>query len=119
MTTTETTIADVLATYDRRMAAIEARTVPHLNYVLSWGDGRYVRYDADKGAAHVTGYEHATFWGGREAANAYLKRTMLTDGRGQRPHVVNAFNAKQGAIIQLQGVIDMVRAQTMLDTGEA
>lgn len=117
-TEAKTTIADVLATYDRRMKAIEARHVPHLNYVLSWGDGRYVCTGKQPGKPFVTGFEHATFFGDREAASVWIKKG-LTDGAGSAPHAILAFNAKQGAIIFLQEVIDSVRSQTMLDTGEA
>lgn len=112
MTKTTTSIADVLATYRSRMAAIVGREALRGTYVLSWGDGRYVRV-AD-GAANVTGFEHASFFGDRAAANVWLRKG-LTDGAHKAPHAVLAFNAKQGAINQLQGVIDMVEAHAMLD----
>jgi hypothetical protein len=108
---TTQTIADVLATYHSRMANIVAREVPHLNYVLSWGDGRYVR--VEDGKANVTGFENASFFGDRAAASVWLKKG-LTDGAHKAPHAVLAFNAKQGAINQLQGVIDMVEGHAMI-----
>jgi hypothetical protein len=108
--TTETTYADVLATYRSRMANIEARDVPRLNYVLSWGDGRFIRIE--DGKANVTGFEHATFFGDREAATVWLRKG-LTDGAHVAPHAVLAFNAKQGALIVLQGVIDTVEGHAV------
>lgn len=115
MTTAAETFATVLATYRSRMANIVARDVPHLNYVLSWGDGRYVR--VEDGKTNVTGFENATFFGDRAAATVWLRKG-LTDGAHVAPHAILAFNAKQGAIITLQRVIDLVEAQAMLDTGE-
>jgi len=107
--------ANVLATYDRRMKAIEEREVPRLNYVLSWGDGRFVGM-AGLLDPIVTGFEKATFFGDREAATMWLKQG-LTDGANVAPHVVLAFNAKQDAIVQLQGVIDMVRGHSVEQEG--
>jgi hypothetical protein len=108
------TINEVLAIYRSRMAAIQAINPSRLNYVLSWGDGRYVRLADDRNEKPgVTGYEHATFFGDREAARAWLK-AGLTDGRGEAPHMVNAFNAKQGALHTLQRIVNMVEAQAML-----
>lgn len=101
-------MTDILATYRSRMAAIVARDVPRLNYVLSWGDGRFVGM-AGLLDPIVTGFEKATFFGDREAAGLWI-RQGLTDGANVAPHVILAFNAKQGAIVQLQGVIDMVEA---------
>jgi hypothetical protein len=110
--TTKTSTETVLATYRSRMAAIEARSVPHMNYVLSWGDGRYVGM-AGLLDPIITGFENATFFGDRVAAAMWIKQG-LTDGANKAPHIVNAFNAKQGAIITLQRAIDMVEAHAML-----
>jgi hypothetical protein len=99
----------VLTTYRSRMAAIEATNPARLTYVLSWGDGRFVRID-EQSRPVVTGFEHATLFGDRVAAMTWVKNG-LTDGARVAPHAVLAFNAKQDAAIQLQRVIDMVEAQ--------
>lgn len=100
-------IDDILATYHRRIAAIEA-TKPGRTYVLSWGDGRYVHIEGTKPS--VTGYENATFFASRDVAGDWLRKG-LTDGARFAPNVLPAGFAKQGALNTLRQVIKTVERQ--------
>jgi hypothetical protein len=102
---TQLTIDDVIATLEGRKAAISARDVPHFNYVLSWGNGLYVHVDPVTKRGSAAGFEHAAFFGDLRAAQAYRDRTNIRNGRNEHPHPVAAFNAQQGALIDLDKVI--------------
>ena len=82
-------------------AAVKGRAVPKLNYVLKWDDGRCVRIDPETKEPNVSGFEHASFFGDREAAAVWLKKG-LTDGKGEVPHIALAFNAQQHAVAILE-----------------
>jgi hypothetical protein len=103
-------ITGILANYRSRIDAIEARVVPPVSYVLAWGDGRFVRIH--EGKANVTGFENATFFDDRIAAQLWLARG-LTDGAHIAPAPLLALDAKRGAIIILHNCIDMVEEQAM------
>lgn len=101
--------ADLVSQFKGRIKAIEARNVPHMNYVLMWPDCRFVGFPNGPGDPQIVGFERAAFFGDREAAAFWLKR-KLTDGAGVAPEIVSAFNAKQSAIVELEKVIATVEA---------
>lgn len=105
MTITEKTDAKayVLGIYNQRREAIEARQPGVGNCVLMFEDGiRFVCNDTRD--PHISGYEHAIFWGDRAAAQGFLDKTNIRDGNQERPRVVLAFNAKQHALAELAKV---------------
>lgn len=105
MTSTPLTLDDVIATFAKRRADITLREVPHLNYVLAWDNGLFVRVDPVTKAGSATGFEHASFFGDRAAAQAFRDRTNIRNGRNEHPAPVLAFNAKQAALVELDRVI--------------
>lgn len=104
--TPQTLIAD----FRKRIANIEARTVPQMNYVLMWDDGRFVGFPSDNRDPQIVGFERAAFFGDREAAKVWLRKG-LTDGRNEAPKVASAFNAQQSAIAEIERVIKIVEEQ--------
>lgn len=99
------TIADVIATFEARKTNIAARNVPVLNYVLAWDNGLFVGLNAETKEGFATGFEHAAFFGDHEAAARFRDRTNIRNGRNEHPVPVLAFNAKQGALAELDRVI--------------
>lgn len=110
-TKTALTLDDVLATFEARKAAIAARPVPRLNYVLFWDNGLCVGVNPDTKKGFAAGFEHAAFFGDREAAAAWQRRYRIRNGRGEEPRPVLAFNEQQRAIAELEGHISTVAAQ--------
>jgi hypothetical protein len=108
MTTTTTETADaILADFNRLRTEIEARKPGVGNYVLRWffeGSSLYVGKDAT-GSYRAVGFNRAAFFGDRQAAVDFLRRTEIRNGHGQHPVALNAFNAKQGALIDIDKVI--------------
>lgn len=99
--------AEILADFNRLREEIEARNPSVGNYVLRWfyeGSSLYVGKDAN-GSFGATGFNRASFFGDRQAAIDFLRSTNIRNGRGDAPGPVLAFNAKQGALIDLDGVI--------------
>lgn len=98
------TVDDVIATLEGRKVTINARHVMLGTYVLAWDNGLFV-HSINATEASASGFEHAAFFGDRTGAEAFLKRTQIRNGRNEHPHPVLAFNAKQGAVIELDRVI--------------
>lgn len=102
---------ELIASFRNRIAKIEARTVPHMNYVLMWKDGsRFVGFPTSNQDPQVVGFERAAFFGDRAAAAVWLRKG-LTDGGNVAPEIVSAFNAKQSAIAEVERVIKIVEEQ--------
>ena len=101
--------ADLVTKFRGRIAAIEARNVPRLNYVLMWPDCRFIGFPDSNTDPQIVGFERAAFFGDREAARVWLRRG-LTDKTGTAPEIVSAFNAKQSAIVELEKVIRVIEA---------
>lgn len=98
------TLADVLAVFAARKTAIEAKakTTRVGNHVLRFDETRFVCGTLDNPT--ITGFEHAIVFGDREAAIAYLRRTNIRDGNQTAPSATLAFNAAQGALVELDRV---------------
>jgi hypothetical protein len=108
---TALTLDDVIATFDARKVNINARHIPVGTYVLSWNNGLFVGMNQITKEGFATGFEHAAFFGDREAAEAFRTRTLIRNGADVRPSAVLAFNARQGALIELDKVIADVTAR--------
>lgn len=112
--TIENTVAkrhQMLADFTTLKTKIEARKPTMGNYVLRWfyeGSSLYVGRH-DDGSFGATGFDRASMFGDRKAAEDFVKRTQIRNGHGH-PEPVLAFNAKQGALVDLDGVIATLKA---------
>lgn len=102
--TPEETLKEVATALRGRIANIEARSVPRLNYVLAWADARYIGFPTDnKRDPQIVGFERAAFFGDQQAAVDWLKSVGgIKDGTGTEPAITSAFNAKQTAIAEIE-----------------
>lgn len=96
---------DVLDVFNSRKAAIEARSIPQRTAVLRWDNGLFIGWNDEKLDAFATGFEHARFFGDMEAARAFQRRYRVKNGKGEEPGAVLAFNARQGALVELDRCI--------------
>lgn len=100
-------LADMIALRDQ----IEATNPRVGNYVLRWfNEGSSLYVGNGTRDPHVTGFNRAIFFGDREAAIAFLRATNIRNGKQESPEPVNAFNAKQGALADIAGVIKTLEA---------
>ena len=105
------TLDDVIATFEARKVNISARHIAIGSYVLRWDSGLFVGMNDTTKEGFATGFEHAALFGDRAAAVAFLRRTQIRNGRNEHPEPANAFNARQGALAELDKVIADVSAQ--------
>jgi hypothetical protein len=110
-TMTKTTIDQFIDTYNARKTAIDARNIPVGTYVLRWANGLFVGVNDATKQGFAAGFENAAFFGDRAAAFAYQRSTQIRNGKNETPMPVLAFNAKQGAMIELDNAIAIVRGK--------
>lgn len=101
--------ADLVAKFQKRIADIEARPVPRMNYALMWDDARFIGFPESNTDPQIVGFERAAFFGDREAAAVWLRKG-LTDGAKVAPRIVSAFNAQQHAAAEVRKALAIVEA---------